>query len=291
MYGRLVQCITSDGVRLDGIWTPGESNHVWLVTHGVNGNFYGSSLLLELADHLHQSGFGVLLVNNRGHDLSAFSADPVPHRIGSQFEEVSDCCRDFAAWESWCRQTQRVSLFGIAAHSLGAVKAAYWLAHRGALDASSSEGMLQRFWALSPPRLNTSLLLKDPKKADVFREHLDKAREYIDQGQSDTIMRVRFPLPNWVSAKTFFDKYGSGDKYDYLSYLDRISVPTLWTFGDSEVRNGSLNFLDADIQISAEKENRNLFQHSVAVIDDADHSYRGVRQALFQSGSTWLAEK
>jgi alpha/beta superfamily hydrolase len=288
VLGELVQTETTDGVRLDGFLSvPAFSvskkreNSVWIITHGVNGNFYASNLLKSVAEQLSKLGFAVLLANTRGHDICSFNNGTIPMRIGSEFENLGHCGFDFQAWNRWI-QDRGSTLFGVAAHSLGAVKAAFWVAESGM--------ELDRFIAISPPRLNTQLLLGDPKRAAVFAEHLQLAQSLCDQGKPDEVIKVRFPLPNWVSASTFLDKYGSGNKYDYLTKLERIRAKVLWVFGGSEVRNGSINFLDADIHLRSEIERSSLFRQSVEVIDGADHSYRDKREDLAACIEQWDRE-
>lgn len=281
MLGELVSTETTDGVRLDGFFVKGRSDDCWLVTHGVNGNFYGSSLLKEFAATVHASGLSVLLVNSRGHDIVTFNAGPVPMRLGSQFEMIYQSLVDLNAWLSYS-ESRSLQLSGIGAHSLGALKAAYWLAE-------ASLPCMKRFVALSPPRLSTSILLEDPKRRDAFSRDLELSRELCESGRSDQVIRVRYPLPNWLSAATFLDKYGSEDRYDYFGWLERISQQCLWVFGESEVRNGSTNFRDADLNLSQRFVEGSLFQHAVEVIPGADHSYRGVRESLWKSVSAWIS--
>ena len=288
MLGQLVQTETKDGVRLDGFLSipavaisARRERSVWIVTHGVNGNFYGSNLLKTVAERLNDLGYAVLLANTRGHDICSFNNGTVPLRTGSQFENLGHCQLDFEAWGRYIHD-RNLELLGIAAHSLGAVKAAFWAAENGI--------ELGQLIAISPPRLNTQLLLEDAKRSAVFGEHLQLARSLCDQGKPDEVIKVRFPLPNWVSASTFLDKYGSGSKYDYLAQLDRIRAKVLWVFGGSEVRHGSINFLDADIHLRSEIERSSLFHQSVEVIDGADHSYRDKRAELADCIEQWDRE-
>lgn len=277
MLGRIVDTKTSDGIQLHGFYiAPAQaSNAIWIIVHGVNGNFYSSTLLMHLAATAHEQGNAALLINTRGHDLASFGSTDMPARLGSMYETIEDARLDLEAWLAWCRG-EGYSRAGAMAHSLGAVKVGYALAH--------GLSGLESWIALSPPRLNTELLLNDPAKRDVFREQLQEAQSYCDAGRDNHIMRVRFPLPNWVSARTFADKYGSGDKYDYLAWRHQLVLPTLWLFGQLEVREGSANFRDADQMLES-----NLPKgHVVQVIDSADHSYRTTRDALRQQIATWL---
>jgi len=50
MLGSLVDVQTEDGIKLHGFLsrTQSQSRWVWIIVHGVNGNFYGSTLLSDL---------------------------------------------------------------------------------------------------------------------------------------------------------------------------------------------------------------------------------------------------
>ncbi|MCU0720371.1 MAG: hypothetical protein MUC83_11755 [Pirellula sp.] len=282
LIGKLVQSVTADGIKLDGFLNANPGQQVWMIFHGVNSSFYSSSLLRELASFFSGLGYGYLLANNRGHDLCSLSFGVLPQRMGSQFENVAECVHDFQAWQEFLAQNQMVP-FGLAAHSLGAVKGAFWLCRESSLP------QIERFVALSPPRLNTKLIADGTKKGLIFVDQLERARELCLAGEGERIIRVRFPMPTWVSAATFVDKYGSGGKYDYLQCLDKIETPSLWTFGSIEVTQGMKNFLNADLAIREIAEKESLYQHRASVIEGGDHSYVGVRNALFETISDWLA--
>jgi len=277
MLGRIVDTKTTDSIQLHGFFcTPPQSNRtIWIVVHGVNGNFYSSTLLMHLAQTSMLQGHSALIINTRGHDLASFGSTDTPARLGSMYETIEDAQYDLSGWIAWCRN-EGFDRVGVMAHSLGAVKVGYALAH----------GLehVDRWIPLSPPRLNTDLLLRDPAKQEIFREQLQEARAYCDAGKDNHIMRVRFPLPNWVSARTFVDKYGSGDKYDYMAWRHRLRLPTLWVFGETEVRGGSANFRDADRALRDHLPEN----HEVHVIDSADHSYRTTRDALRHRIAPWL---
>ena len=285
MLGHLVDVQTQDGIKLHGFLSSanGDRSWIWLVVHGVNGNFYGSTLLSELGHCVQGLGHDALLVNTRGHDLATFGSADYPARMGSMFETISDGQVDLAAWIRFCKELGYQNI-GCIAHSLGAVKVSYALAHAAEVPALD----LARFVAVSPPRLNTELLLNDSAKREVFDQQLQEARAWCDKGFPHHIMRVRFPLANWVSAETFLDKYGSGQKYDYFDYWSKINVPTLWVFGQQEVRQGSVNFRDMDQQLLNAFESGNHGAHRLSVIPEADHSYRGKRDLLNAAVGAWI---
>jgi pimeloyl-ACP methyl ester carboxylesterase len=259
------------------------SSSLWIIVHGVNGNFYGSTLLTDLARTALLANHDALLVNTRGHDLATFGSAEFPARLGSMYESLGDAYRDLQAWTAFAHSLN-YSQVGIIAYSLGAVKTTYVAAHHS-LD-------VNRIVALSPPRLNTELLLTDPEKQKIFQKHLELANHWCEQGEPHHIIRVRFPMANWVSASTYIDRYGNGNKYDYLGWATKIQIPTLWMFGEIEVRKGSVNFKHADhaleeqFQTAFDGKSKRL--HRTMVIPDADHSYNASRKALSKSLLTWI---
>ena len=281
MLGRLVQTNTIDGVRLHGFMTePARLTNAWILVHGVNSNYYSSRLLLDLSRSLSSEDTAVLLVNTRGHDILSFNTGSTPMRLGSQIESISASQLDLDAWVQFLTKegVRSVSLLG---HSLGALKCILW--------GLKKDDRLKALVAVSPPRLNTELLLRDPDRGPVFANHLKDAIEKCDAGQPESAMKVRFPLPMWVCASTYVDKYGSGEKYDYLALANELGVPTLWTFGQYEVESGSANFKNADSALQERLTTPHQIndKHTVCVIQNADHSYRDVTSKLADCICGW----
>ena len=168
-------------------------------------------------------------------------------------------------------------------HSLGALKCILW--------SLKKHDRLHALVAVSPPRLNTNLLLDDPVRGAVFRTHLKEAAEKCEAGVPEFVMKVRFPLPMWICAATYQDKYGSGDKYDYLAMSNQLRIPTLWTFGQFEVEGGSSNFRSADAELKRQLESASApVKQTVRVVAEADHSYRGVLAQLSDCIAEWANE-
>jgi pimeloyl-ACP methyl ester carboxylesterase len=283
MLGTLVQTTTSDGVKLHGFLSePRRLEKVWLCVHGVNSNFYSSTLLSELGRKLATEDTAVLLVNTRGHDILSFNTGPTPMRVGSQIESLAASQLDLDAWVQFLvrRGVGHISLLG---HSLGALKCLLW--------SLKKHDCLRELVAISPPRLNTNILLNDPVRGQIFKSHLKEASDQCENGAPEFVMKVRFPLPMWICASTYKDKYGSGDKYDYLAFADQLRIPTLWTFGQFEVQEGSANFRGADVELES-RFGKDIFmsKQTVRVIEGADHSYRGVLTQLGDCIGNWLKD-
>jgi pimeloyl-ACP methyl ester carboxylesterase len=285
MLGSLVQTTTRDGIQLHGfLASPSSARRIWILVHGVNSNFYSSSLLRELAAGLETDGSAILLVNTRGHDLLSFNTGGVPTRLGSQVEHVSSCVYDLDAWSQFALDQgfERCSLLG---HSLGALKCCLW--------AARNPHRLEHVIAVSPPRLNTQILSDDPDRGEVFQKHLQDAKNYCESGKPEHVMKVRYPLPMWICATTYLEKYGSGSRYDYVELASQITIRCLWTFGEVEINTGSANFRNADRVLAEAIEGFPAVQnsHQVRVIANADHGYRGVRGQLLQAIERWLVSQ
>src|SRR5207237_6710821 len=73
--------------------------------------------------------------------------------------------------------------------------------------------------------------------AEEFRATLARAGQLVENGQGETLMEVQFPIPYVVTAAGYLDKYGPGERFNVLSYVGALGVPTLFTFGSAEVQN------------------------------------------------------
>ncbi len=320
----LVRFQTADGIRLDGalrVPPAGTASQLpvdaLLLVHGTGANFYASSLLEAVAEHFVARGVAALLVNTRGRDiLYTAGTSAGPRRLGAACERVDDCRLDIAAWLGWLaeRGYRRVGLVG---HSLGAIKGVYAMAqpdatggwHAQNMDVMGVEGQLPHapprpsppcseratqavqvtcLCAISPARLSYDYLCGSPA-AEEFRATLERARQLIDAGQGETLMEVQFPIPYVVTAAGYLDKYGPGERFNVLTYVGRLRLPTLFTFGSSEVQaHVAFRGLPEAIEAAAEAAPNPLVQ--VAVVAGADHVYSGVRSELTARIERWLTK-
>lgn len=124
--------ITSDKLRLDGLlFEPDKkSNTAILHIHGMAGNFYENVFLDSMAEEYTKAGYAFLTGNNRGHDHIADFHIVGPKenykRIGDVFEKIEDCILDINTWLEFLKQ-KGYKVFILQGHSLGAVKAVYYL--------------------------------------------------------------------------------------------------------------------------------------------------------------------
>lgn len=248
-----------------------------LLLHGAGGNFYGSTLFSSLLPSLTELGLAVLMVNTRGHDAVSTASTPRgPRMLGAAFEIVDDCRLDIAAWISWLKERgdRRIAIAG---HSLGAVKAIYYLAHEPPPEATC-------LIALSPPRLSHSHFASGPD-AGLFLSEYAEAQRLTGEGKGEAIMSVRFPIPYLVSAASYVDKYGPEERYNVLNHVAQIACPMFFTFGTIELRRGSaFQGLPEELNNLAAQSG----EVKVAVIAGADHFYTATRAELAGQIESWL---
>lgn len=288
----LVETTAADGLRLDGVLFPAARDEAdtrpplaidaVLLMHGTGSNFYGSRFLTAIAERVAKWGAAALLVNTRGHDqigsalvrhADGFTSS---RTIGSAYEFVDDARLDIAAWLALLaeRGYLRIAVVG---HSLGAVKTIYTAVH----DALPGVVALV---AVSPPRLSYTHLAASAR-GPGFLEEIAKAERFIADGKPETLLSIRFPIPYMITAESYLDKYGPAERYNLLKYLERLTLPTLFTFGSQEVQQG-IAFRDfPDKLAKAEAAGAKL---KTAVIAGGDHHYTGVQGALLDTIERWI---
>jgi alpha/beta superfamily hydrolase len=279
----LVRVTTADGATLDGALArpsrntpPSDFLDAVCLIHGTGGNFYSSTFFELLAENLVHRGIAALRANTRGHDgISTLVTAKGGVRQGAAFEIVDDSRHDLAAWLRWLRQNvgQRVGLLG---HSLGAVKSLYAIALGLEVEAVI---------ALSPPRLSYSWFCQSTR-ANEFLEGYRRAEALVQDGQPGTLIEVRLPLPMYITAAGYCEKYGPDERYNYLNFLHAVRCPGLVLFGGKEVID-NIAFQSAPEETARWQANRpNL---AVDVIADGDHFYTGVRNQAWQRIDAWLS--
>jgi len=290
----LVRTTTSDGIRLDGaLRVPpeaGQANEVpvdaLLLLHGAGANFYASSLLEAVAEHFVARGVAALLVNTRGRDiLYTASTASGPRRLGAACERVEDCRLDIAAWLGFLRERGYRRL-GIVGHSLGAIKGVYAMAHAEAAQPEARQ--VECLCAISPARLSYDYFCQSPA-AEKFRSTLARAQELVDAGQGETLMEVQFPIAYVATASAYLEKYGPGERFNVLTYVSRLRVPTLFVFGSTEVQNEvPFRGLPEAIESAVQERASPSPPVQVEVIAGGDHVYSGVRGELLSRMERWL---
>lgn len=295
MHVELLKCVTSDGVRLDGALTTaigGTTGHknrcdALIALHGAGSNFYSSALFEEVARRAAEQGIATLRVNTRGAGALSLQTGPDgARRQGAAYEKVSECVHDIAAWIDLL-QKRGYSRIGLIGHSLGAVKAIY--SQNFDRELSPTETLNRAatcLVALSPPRLSYSTF----RASRFSSQHFDAvtlAKDKVAAGKPQELLEVKFPLPMLISAAGYLDKYGPAEVYNYLQHAPKVQVPTLYTFGSSELGMGWPAFDGAPEAIAALGNSGG--PREVRIVEGADHFYRGVEEDAAEVATAWLA--
>jgi pimeloyl-ACP methyl ester carboxylesterase len=275
----LVNVQTIDDVRLDGsLRTATSAGTVRLGVdlvichHGVGSNFYRPSFFDFMGDALLEAGCAILRVNNRGHDQAYYMAD---RPLGAAYEVLDDCRLDFAAWLDFAeaRGFRRVALWG---HSLGAVKTVYFLS-------VEHDARVVCAVASSPPRFSHAAYLASDDGVR-FKADIERAQQLVRGGLPDGLLEAEVPQARPFSARTYLDKYGPADRYDYFQHLPNARVPLLLTLGSLERDNVSFAPL-AERGPSMRSTWSNI---SYQLIDGADHFYTDRTANLWDEVRAWL---
>jgi pimeloyl-ACP methyl ester carboxylesterase len=219
--------------------------------------------------------------------MAYFAVGSAYSRCGAAYETIADGVTDIAAWVQ-AAQREGYEAINLLGHSLGAVKSLLYASQfdAGALAGGQRQG-LSRLVLLSPPRLQYDTLKNDSKYAVAYAENLTDARKLCDSGKPEALITIRYPQPMIVSAGTYLDKYGPASLYDYHSLMSKTACPTLWVFGEHEVRGPRASFRDADkILHEAFQATLGLTQE-IKVVSGGDHAYTGVRDLLCESVIDW----
>jgi dipeptidyl aminopeptidase/acylaminoacyl peptidase len=274
----LVAVETDDGVHLDGVLRTPESGttqppavDVVICHHGHGGNFYNPSFFDAAAESFLSKDCAVLRVNSRGHD-DAYSR--AGQRLGAAYEIVDDCRHDWKAWIDFAqgRGYRRVALWG---HSLGALKTIHYLAH---ID----DARVMCAIASSPPRFSYATFLASDVGAR-FDYDLDRASQLLQVGQPEALVEAAVPLETFFAARTYVDKYGPADRYDFFQHMPNVRVPLLLTLGSLE---DALAFEALARRGPTLRDELPLVRY--VCIDGADHSYTAKAAELTHAVRVWL---
>lgn len=287
IFWQLDSLITADGLKLYGIVAhpkkKSKSGIAVIVIHGLNSAFYhGLKRGHALAAACGKAGYGLTIMNNRGHDtvlpgllerkkgVAAFG--------GSGFEKFTDCVYDIDATIAHMRRQgyKKIVLVG---HSTGANKVAYYLSQK-------------------PNRAVIGSVLLSPI-SDIAGELAVHKKEYkamikkVQKMQKDEIL-VSEMGPFVMSAERFRSMYLPKTAEDMFPYYDpkarwtrfeKISKPLLLCVGAQD------EWLDR----SAEKYIKAFAAHAspktrfkAVAIAGANHGFKGKEEKFARTVIQWI---
>ena len=84
----------------------------------------------------------------------------------------------------------------------------------------------------------------------------------------------------------YLDKYGPGESFNWLDFIDRIEIPTLMLFGEKELNdNVAFEGLRDDLELLKSGWN----PLAIHEIEDADHFYTSRFSEVGENIVRWLA--
>jgi len=267
--------VTEDSVGLQLAWLPPRKvpdAPVLVATHGV-GNSFISSALWRVCELVNARGWGIAMLNNRGHDWVAMN-QVTRSWIGAAYERIEDSALDFKAALQWVRDRGHGRLV-IAGHSLGGLKAAYTQAHFPARDVVA----LAMF---SSPRLPDDKVWDWP----AHERLLARCRALVSEGRGEELLHVDMPtntpaMQGLMSSRTYINKYGPDAVTTTLRFANRISVPTLLLAGELEKPQLSFSIDMESALINAPSVQR-------VMVEGADHIYSGRHGQVADAADRWL---
>lgn len=277
MQVELVQTTTGDGVRLDGVLlTPDERRatalDAWLLIHGTTANFYGGLILSRLG-YLRDAGYAAASFNTRGHDVVSTIGPGRP--VGTAYEDLDDCRLDLDAAISWLA-SQGYARIGLLGQSMGAVKVIYYQAH-------VQDPRVAAVVAVSPVRLSRSYYLSSEAR-DEYEQTYERARQLVESGNPDALLRVTFPNPTIFGAKSYLKKYGS-EHYNVVNYANKLQCPLLVMGGTLET-HPRLRDCAKDVYFTvAENPGAKL-----VLIEGGSHNLPEMREELANTLVQWVSE-
>ena len=224
MAEELLHTYAADGIALEGVIYPAESEAVLVYTHGVSGSVFRQAHV-RVARALQSHGWTVLAGNNRGNGLATPLLQQSGPRLlgGSWFERVEDSVMDISAWIdiAEARGGTAITLLG---HSLGAFKAV--------LYASGPRGQ-----DLSGVVLASGVFDLATRFAQL-PERLGEARRAVDRNDAEELIAYgpsNGPTFGRVSARTYLDRASQiVDPWAEPSLFEKITCPVLAFYGRNE---------------------------------------------------------
>ncbi len=261
-----------------------KTNKIILHIHGMAGNFYENCFLDSMARIFTQNHWAFMTVNTRGHD---FIADfPVVgnqekyKRVGNVWEKFEECVLDIEPWIDLVEKEKYENIV-LQGHSLGAVKAVYYLVQK------------------KDKRISSIILASPPDMVGLAEEDKDhKARirtvkKMIKEGKGEEIIKEKLWDWYYLSANTYIDFGERGNPIDVFntydenrqSILSKIRVPIFAFFGSKD--NATIMPQKNALEI-IKKKAKNCPQFDTAVVNDAPHSYFGHEDEVANRIINWL---
>ena len=282
--------VTKDKLRLDGLlFEPNKKSKIAVLhIHGMAGNFYENFFLDSMAKEYTKAGYTFLTANNRGHDYIADikkeGSKEQFKRIGDTFEKIEDCILDINAWLKFLK-TKGYKKFILQGHSLGTVKAVFYLSKRPNHPFSA-------LVLASPPDMLGLVRIKAEKKN--FKRDLAEAKRLISKNQADAFLSSKIWDSYYKSASSYLNFFADGAKTDVFPILrdggfkalESIKIPILAFYGGND--DAVVFSPHKDLEVI--KKHIKDPQSKTLIISDAPHSYFKHEKQVALTVVGWLRQ-
>jgi len=257
-----------DGYQNHGFLIPGKKKKLIIGIHGMSGNFY-RNILVRMSSSFTNQGWGILLVNTRGHDSMARCIIRKGKKtekkcLGTIYEKFEDSFYDIQAAVNIAYQLgyKRIILLG---HSTGCQKIAYYI------------------YRTKDKRVNSLILLAPGDDYNINKKSLgkkwsslaEKAKKLMQQKKESQLLEL-FP-EFFFSAQRFNSvsdlKRIESRLFNYegnLKEFSAITPPIIALFGSADEHLVK----PANKCLSLLKKKTGSKSLKTIIIKDADHGFK-----------------
>ncbi len=280
---------STDGLELDSVlFEPKKNTRRAIVhIHGITGHFLQNHHISYMARSYPDNGYSFLTFNNRGHD---YIADVIKTGMagtdrvqkGSAFDILEECVYDINPVIEYLKKRDYEEII-LQGHSLGVLKACYYLAKESNNSVSSAI-------FLSPMDV---IYLLDSQVKD-WKYWRDSAKNMIESGRGQQYMGVKIWLDVPISADSYWN-YTKEDSNMWMFnftklhrefiHFNKIKIPTLIVLPDADNIAISIDKESAKKELKKRSSNRSL---SIEIIPHSGHGYWGYEENLINIILDWL---
>ena len=125
----------------------------------------------------------------------------------------------------------------------------------------------------------------DLPSGELFRQTIQRCEGLIAEDRGLDPIQVPFPVPTWMTPQCYLDKYGPAEKFNWMRFIDSVSIPTLLLFGEKELRDDPV-FVGVAEELELLKRGWNPL--TIETIPDADHFYTSKFAEVDEALTRWL---
>lgn len=285
MKTKFVRIVTKDNLILSGnFYSPDKvTKKAILHIHGMCGNFYEKSFLDYMAEEFTKNGYSFLSTNNRGagtfFDFPIKGRKEAHKRIGNAYEKFEECIYDIKAGLDFLEKEKFTEII-LQGHSLGAVKAAYYVA-------KTKDKRVSKLVLVSPPDMIG--IVEDKGHA----KRMTLSKKLIKEGRGNEILPELLWGLAWNSATTYVNLFERSTAVDVFNTYDKqapscikdITIPILAIFGGTD--DSAILPVGEALEVIKSKAKK-APRFDTLVVGKAPHSYFGHEQQLARGIASWL---